>query len=146
MLSSNARASDGSSTGVLPALHAVRWPAHRRGRIHRRNLTCHKPVEQVLNRGKALFDGRGRSLASQLLDVGGDVQRLHVGDRRDAGAFAPGQKFPNRLREARRVCRLRMLAAKNSRKRVWAWSPAVTTKAEISRAEEGRGAMWFMYQ
>jgi hypothetical protein len=82
----------------LPALHAVRWPAHRRGRIHRRNLTCHKPVEQVLNRGKALFDGRGRSLASQLLDVGGDVQRLHVGDRRDAGAFAPGQKFPNRLR------------------------------------------------
>jgi hypothetical protein len=39
-----------------------------------------------------------------------------------------------------------MLAAKNSRKRVWAWSPAVATKAEISRGEEGRGAMWFMYQ
>src|SRR5271165_3143718 len=50
------------------------------------------------DRGEALFDGRRGSLAAELLDVGRDMQRLHGGDRRDAGALAPGQKFPRRLR------------------------------------------------
>ena len=50
------------------------------------------------DRGEALLDGRRGSLAAELLDVGRDVQRLHVGDRGDAGALAPGQKFPRRLR------------------------------------------------
>ena len=48
----------------------------------------------MADRGEALLDGRRRALAAELLDVGGDMQRLHVGDRRDAGALAPGQKFP----------------------------------------------------
>ena len=50
------------------------------------------------DRGEALLDGRRGSLAAKLLDIGRDMQRLHVGDRRDAGALAPGQKLPRRLR------------------------------------------------
>ncbi len=51
----------------------------------------------MADRGEALLDGRRGSLAAELLDIGGDVQRLHVGDRRDAGALAPGQELPRRL-------------------------------------------------
>ena len=76
----------------------MRRPAHGSGRIYRDNLTRHKPVEQMPDRGEALFDGRRGSFAAKLLDIGGDVQRLHVVDRGDAGALAPGQKFPRRLR------------------------------------------------
>jgi len=47
--------------------------------------------------GEALLDGRRGALTAELLDVGGNVQRFHVGDRRDAGALAPGQKFLCRL-------------------------------------------------
>jgi hypothetical protein len=50
------------------------------------------------DRGEALLDGQRGSLATELLDVGRDMQRLHVGDRRDAGALAAGQKFVRRLR------------------------------------------------
>jgi hypothetical protein len=52
----------------------------------------------VADRGEALLDGWRGSLAAELLDVGGDVQRFHVGDRRDAGALAPDQKLARRLR------------------------------------------------
>jgi len=34
----------------------------------------------VTDCSEALFDGRRGSLAAELLDIGGDVQRLHVGD------------------------------------------------------------------
>ena len=53
--------------------------------------------------GEALFDGRRGAFAAELLDIGGDVQRLHVGERRDAGALAPGQEFPRRLAVGRGV-------------------------------------------
>ena len=79
-------------------------PAHGGGGIDRHDLAGHQPVEQVADRGEALLDGRRGSLAAELLDVGGDVQRLHVGDRRDAGALAPGQKFPRRLARRRGAC------------------------------------------
>ena len=94
----SARASAGSSTGVLPRFTLCDGPRTDDGRIHRHDLARHKPVEQMPDRGEALLDGRRGSLAAKLLDVGGDVQRLHVGDRRDAGALAPGQEFPRRLR------------------------------------------------
>ena len=52
----------------------------------------------MADRGQALFDGRRGSLTAELLDVGGDMQRPHVDNRGDAGALAPGQEFPRRLR------------------------------------------------
>jgi hypothetical protein len=64
----------------------------------RHDLARHKPIEQMLDRGKALLDGRRGSLAAQLLDIRCDVQRLHVGDRRDTGTRAPIQKFPHSQR------------------------------------------------
>jgi hypothetical protein len=36
------------------------------------DLARHKPVEQVTDRGEALLDSRRRSLAAELLDVGGE--------------------------------------------------------------------------
>ena len=92
--SSSARASEGSSTGVLPRFTLWDGPADGGGGVHRHDLAGDQPVEQVADRGEALLHGGGRALAAELLDVGGDMQRLHVGDRRDAGRLAPGQKFP----------------------------------------------------
>ena len=82
----------------MPRFTLCDGPADGRGRVHRHDLARHKPVEQMADRGEALLDRRRGALAAELLDVGGDVQRLHVGDRGDAGAFAPGQEFPRRLR------------------------------------------------
>jgi hypothetical protein len=47
----------------------------------------------VTDRGEALFDGRCRSLAAELLDMGCNVQRLHADNRRDAGVLALCQEF-----------------------------------------------------
>ena len=52
----------------------------------------------MADRGKPLLGGRRRSRAGQLLDVAGDVHRLHGRDRRHAVILAPGQKFAHRLR------------------------------------------------
>src|ERR1700735_5432580 len=48
--------------------------------------------------GEALLDSWRGPGAAELLYVGGDVQRLHVSNRGDAGALAPCEKFPRRLR------------------------------------------------
>jgi hypothetical protein len=65
----------------LAALHTVRGTADRSSRVHRHDLARHKPIEQMPDRGEALLDGRRGALTAELLDVGRDVQRLHVGDR-----------------------------------------------------------------
>jgi hypothetical protein len=57
----------------------------------------HKPIEQVTDCDEALFDGRYRSLPAELLDMGCNMQRLHAGNRRDAGVLAPCQEFPRGL-------------------------------------------------
>jgi hypothetical protein len=59
--------------------------------------TCYY-VRRREDRDEALFDGWRGSLAAELLDVGRDVQRHHLGDRRYAGALAPGQEFSPRPR------------------------------------------------
>jgi hypothetical protein len=57
------------------------------------------------------------------------MHRLNGGDRRHADARAPGQEFIGGAGVTRRVCGLRMLAAKNSGKRIEACSPASATSA-----------------
>jgi hypothetical protein len=93
MLSSSARASDGSSTGVCPDRHDVPGPAHRRGRVDWHDLAGDEPIEQLPDRGEPLLDARRREFARAGFDPGGDVHRLHRADRRHAGARVPGQKF-----------------------------------------------------
>jgi hypothetical protein len=83
-----------------------------------------------------------RSRANQLLNVAGDMYRLHGRDRGHTGMLAPGQEFTQRLRIARRVLRLRMLAVKNSMKRTRAFSPTLASKVGTSCV--AKGASWFM--
>jgi hypothetical protein len=74
-------------------LHDVLRTAHRRGRIHRQDLAHHKPIEQVVDRGEALFDARRRHDAHLRLDPGRDMQRRNICERRHAGIGAPTEEF-----------------------------------------------------
>ena len=47
----------------------------------------------MTDRGEPLLYARRCQLARAGLDPGGDVHRLHGGDRRHAGGRAPGQEF-----------------------------------------------------
>src|ERR1700747_166691 len=47
----------------------------------------------MANRGEPLLHARRRELARAGLDPRGDVHRLHGGDRRHAGAYAPSKEF-----------------------------------------------------
>ena len=84
----------------------------------------------MADRGEALLDGRRRPLAAELLDVGGDMQRLHVGDRRDAGALAPDQKFPR----GDRVGAARVPVADLSREEF----QEARSRGDARRGDEGR--------
>jgi len=57
------------------------------------------------------------------------VLRLHGADRQYADARAPGQEFIGGAGIGPHACRMRMLAAKNSRKRMPARSPAAAIRA-----------------
>jgi hypothetical protein len=92
--------------------------------------------------GQPLLDARCREFARPGLDPGGDVHRLDGCDRRHAGGGAPGQKFLCSSRIARLVCELRILAARNSRKRIEARSPAAAASA--GSVAERIETSWFM--
>ena len=93
MLSSSARASAGSSTGVCPDVTTCRGP-----RTDAAGLTGTTwPVTSQSNRwriaaSRCLTLGAASSRVAGL-DPGGDVHRLDGADRRHAGARAPGQEF-----------------------------------------------------
>jgi hypothetical protein len=100
------------------------------------DLAGDEPVEQVADRGEALLDARCGKLARTGLDPGGDMHRLHGADRRHAHACTPVEKF---LRgPGIGPTRVWMLAAKNSRKRIEACSPAA---ASVGRAVEVIGTI-----
>jgi hypothetical protein len=73
----------------LAGFNEVGGAAHRGGRVDRHDLAGHQPVEQMAQRGQALLDGRGRMFLLLHLDPGGDMQRLHRGDRLHTDALAP---------------------------------------------------------
>jgi hypothetical protein len=77
----------------LPGRHDVPRPAHRAGPVDRHHMAGDEPVEQMTDRGEPLLHARRRELARRGLDPGGDVHRLHRGDRRHFGIRAPGEKF-----------------------------------------------------
>jgi len=96
MLSSSARASAGSSTGVCPEVTTLARPAHRACRVDRHDLAGDEPIKEMTDRSKPLLDARGRELACRSFDPCCDVHRLHAGDRRHPRARAPRQKFIGR--------------------------------------------------
>ena len=62
------------------------------GRVHVEDLVRYKPVEQHSERGKVLLNGRRRKLALKLLDEGGNVEGLHVGELANTADVAPFRK------------------------------------------------------
>src|SRR5467141_3810890 len=88
MLSSSARASAGSSTGVCPDVTTCRGPGTDAAGLTGTTLAGHQPVEQTTDRGEPLLDDRRGELACAGLDPGGDVHRLHGTDGRHASARA----------------------------------------------------------
>ena len=71
-----------------------------------------------------LLDRRLLEVLAERLDIGRDVQRFDVSELPQPVALAPGEEPIDRMQVATRVFRLLMVAAKNSRKRLAAASPA----------------------
>ena len=67
-------------------------PAHRVRRVDCEDLADHEPVEQHPDRGEVQFDGRLGVRGLQPLDIGGDVDRLDVGEFADPVLLDPGEK------------------------------------------------------
>jgi hypothetical protein len=75
--------------------HDVLGPAHRVCRIDLDDLADHQPVEKHAQRREMLFD-RGLGQV-QLLDVGGDVRRLHRRERSQPAVLAPAREPAGRM-------------------------------------------------
>ena len=53
-------------------------------------MAGHQPVKEHAQRGQVLLDGGRGERSLQILDEGGDVEGLHVGELSDAAGLAPG--------------------------------------------------------
>ena len=82
--------------------------------------------------------------AGEVLDIGGDVNRLDRCQRGHASRLAPGQKLPQAPRIGLAGVRVADLDVKKSRKRTAARSPVDVTRAGRGKPEEGKGASKFM--
>ncbi len=81
----------------LAALDHVFRAAHRVRRVHLEDVAGHQPVEQHPQRRQMLLDRRRREAALQILDEGGDVERLDVGELGQAVRLAPGGEAARRV-------------------------------------------------
>jgi hypothetical protein len=63
-------------------------------RIRGQNLADDKPVEQHANCGQMQFDGPLGGRRLQHLHIGGDVDRLDVGELADLVLLDPGKEVP----------------------------------------------------
>ena len=77
---------------ALTALDDMLGPANRMGRVGGEDLPDHQPVEQHADRGEMLLYGRLGGRGLERLDIGGDVDRLDVGELVDAVLLQPGKK------------------------------------------------------
>ena len=97
MLSSSLRACSPVQHRGLAGLDHVLRPAHRVRRVGGDDLAGDQPVEQHADGGQVLLDGRLLEILAERLDVGGDVQRLDVGELADLVLLAPGEEPATRL-------------------------------------------------
>ena len=68
------------------------------GRIDLDDVAEHEPVKEHAQSGEVLLDrGRGE-FALQILEEGGDMERLHLGELGDAVSLAPCRKAPRRVK------------------------------------------------
>jgi hypothetical protein len=82
----------GGEHGGLAALDDVLGPAHRGGGIAGEDAASDEPIEQHADGGEVLLDGRLRHSLLERLYIGGDVERLDIDQRHDAGGFEPGEE------------------------------------------------------
>ena len=76
----------------LAGFDDVLGAAHRMRRIGRDDLAGDQPVEQHANGGEVLLDRRLLEVLAERLDIGGDMQRLDIGDLADLVLVAPGEE------------------------------------------------------
>ena len=62
------------------------------GRIGGDDLAGDQPVEQHPDGGEVLLDRRLLEILAERLDIGGDVQRLDIGNLADLVVVAPGEE------------------------------------------------------
>jgi hypothetical protein len=107
--------------------------------VGRDHLAGNQPVEQHADSGQMLLHRRLFEILPQCLDVGGDMQRLDIGELAKLVVLTPGEEPADRM-QLLRVFLLRMVAAKNSRNRFAAPSPASAmiagTTMDAARARE----------
>ena len=84
----------GRQHGRLAFSDDVFGAAHGVGGVHLQNVAGHQPVKEHTQRGQVLLDGGRGERSLQILDEGGDVEGLHVGEPGDAAALAPGVEAP----------------------------------------------------
>lgn len=70
--------------------------AHRHRRVDPHDMAGDQPVEQHADRRELLLDARRRVVLAQMLDIGGDVHRLDVGQPGDPMIVAPMAKSGRR--------------------------------------------------
>ena len=78
----------------LAGLDDVLRAADRMRRIGGDDLADDQPVEQHADGGEVLLDRRLLEILAERLDIGGDVQRLDVGELADPVMVAPGEEPP----------------------------------------------------
>ena len=84
----------GRQHGRLAFSDDVFGAAHGVGGVYLQNVAGHEPVKEHAQRGQVLLDGGRGARSLQVLDEGGDVEGLNVGEPGDAAALAPGVKTP----------------------------------------------------
>ena len=90
-------------------------------------MASHQPIEQHAQRGQVLLDGRRGELFLQMLDEGGDVERMHVGELADSGGVAPSRETVGCVEVCLRVWSLLIWAVKNSSTRLAAFGVGVNS-------------------
>jgi hypothetical protein len=82
-----------------------RGPRTECARVGSHDLTGHHPVEQHADAREVLLHGWSRAFVLQALDVGGDMNGLHILQPGHAAIFAPAQEVSGRAAVRRpRVC------------------------------------------
>jgi len=80
----------------LTALDDVLGAAQGVGRVDGQHAAGDQPVEAHADRGEMPLDGRLRGRALQRLDIGGDMDRLDIGELPDLVALDPGEELRHR--------------------------------------------------
>ena len=88
----------GGQHAGFAALDDVLGAAYRGGRIDGDDMAGDQPVEQHADGGQVLLDGRLLGILAWGLDVGGDVQRLDVGELAELVPVAPGEELADGMR------------------------------------------------